>query len=327
MKILFDVNHSFSYCHGGVQVLVENIMKCLPDYGVKVEPLRWWEKNQSSDILQLFYNTDAATPYAKQNGVKIVNYCFLDGYTSKGRNALALRKYMIMGFQKYLPNYANILGWNYGDIADAYVYPSLNDMNLGTYLFGADKAKSHVILHGVDDKYLEGSGNNEHRADYLVCVSTIHERKNSLLLARIARELQIPVVFIGKPYSEDNGYYREFLTYVDGKYVIYEGFVDEATKISYLKKARGFILLSKSESGCIVVLEALACGCPVFLSDLSWAKSIYDGYAQFGSLSSESVLKNQILSFYNTPKIDDKQFPVLSWQQVTRKYLDVYESL
>lgn len=65
MKILFDVDHSFTYCHGGVQVLVENIMKHLPEFGVEVEPLRWWEKKQSAAILQLFYNPTPTALFAK----------------------------------------------------------------------------------------------------------------------------------------------------------------------------------------------------------------------------------------------------------------------
>ncbi|MCH7632007.1 MAG: glycosyltransferase, partial [Planctomycetes bacterium] len=50
------------------------------------------------------------------------------------------------------------------------------------------------------------------------------------------------------------------------------GYVDEQEKIDTVKNARGFILLSSAESGCIAVLEAFAMGRPAFLPDLDFSQ-------------------------------------------------------
>jgi len=324
MKVLFDAKPPFAWAHGGAQVLVEKLMQHLPELGVEVEPLRWWDEKQFGDILCLFYWPNNSILYAKKRGLKIVNYVFLDGFTSKSEMSLLARKLFIKTFRRFFNNYSTELGWNYNKIADAYIYPSNYDKYIGNYLFDAGIEKAQVILHGVDDHYLRQEWNNDRKGDYLISVGTIHERKNSLLLANIARKAKIPIMFLGKPYNLNDLYFKEFMKLVDNKYVLYMGFVEEADKIKYLKDARGFILLSRAESGNIAVLEAFALECPVFLPDLGWARGIYDGYAEFGHLNNLKKLTSQVLAFYNYPKEKDKRFPVLSWKEVTRKYLQVY---
>lgn len=327
MKIIFDAKPPFAWAHGGAQVLVEKLMQYLPELGVEVEPLRWWDEKQTGDILSLFYWPDSNILYAKRRGLKIVNYVFLDGFTSKSKLSLFARKLLIKSFKRVFNSYSTALGWNYNNIADAFIYPSNYDKQVGNYLFDADLNRSHVVLHGVDDKYFVKPDGVFHKEDYLISVGTIHERKNSLLLAEIAKTTKIPVVFLGKPYNSSEPYYQKFLKMVDNEYVIYKGFVSEDDKIELLRRARGFILLSKAESGNIAVLEAFASGCPVFLPDLGWARGIYDGYATFGQLCNRRKLIRQISNFFSCSDKITRKFPVLSWREVSGKYLEVYKEL
>ncbi|MBI4396549.1 MAG: glycosyltransferase family 4 protein [Elusimicrobia bacterium] len=324
MKVLFNVEHPAAWAHGGAQVLVENLMKHLPELGVDVEPVRWWDAEQKGDVLSLFCNPRAAVHYAKRKGLKIVNYVFLDSYSSKTSLGLFARKTFIRGFRTAFDYYATELGWNYPRISDAYVYPSLGDKRLGNYLFGAELERSHVILHGVDDRYF-AAASGAHDSSHLISVGTIHPRKNTVLLAEMAKELGVPILFIGKPYFEDD-YFRRFKSLVDGKYVLYKGFVEEDEKIDLLSKARGFVLLSLSESGCIAAMEALAAGCPAFLSDLHWAREVYDGTCVFGPLNDRAELKRRLREFFTSPK-KLKTFPVSTWKETAGKYLKVYQEV
>lgn len=51
MKVLFSNSLPFFLAHGGSQTLIESLMKALAGLGVEVEPERWWDENQTGDIL------------------------------------------------------------------------------------------------------------------------------------------------------------------------------------------------------------------------------------------------------------------------------------
>jgi glycosyltransferase involved in cell wall biosynthesis len=326
MKVIFDVEHPYAWAHGGCQILVEKLMKYLPHFGVAVEPLRWWDEQQKGDILNIFYWPTPVHELAKQKGIKVVSWVFLDTYTSKGALNLYFRKQFISVFRTFFRQLSGKIGWELANISDAFLFPSEYDKQLSNYLFSTKIDKSFVILHGVDEQYLVEPHQNPHNADFLVCVATIDPRKNILLLVRLAKELKIPVVFIGKPYA-DNAYFQSFLNNVDNKYVIYKGYLEEQSKLEYLKKAKGFVLLSKAESGCIAVLEALATRCPVFLPDFSWAKNIYKGYATFGNCKDYNKLKSSLRDFYDNAHNQPNDFPVLSWENVAKRYFEMYKKV
>ena len=54
MKVIFSCNFPFALAHGGVQTQLEAIMRELPALGVTVEPERWWDAQQTGDVLQYF---------------------------------------------------------------------------------------------------------------------------------------------------------------------------------------------------------------------------------------------------------------------------------
>jgi len=51
MKILFSHSQPFFLAHGGAQTLLEALMRELAGLGVDVEPERWWDENQTGDII------------------------------------------------------------------------------------------------------------------------------------------------------------------------------------------------------------------------------------------------------------------------------------
>lgn len=326
MKVLFHVDHSFAWAHGGVQNLVQDLMQILPKFGIEAEPLRWWDKEQKGDIIHTFYKANSVLNFAKNKGIKIVSSIFLDGMSSSSKLELMARKYYMASLRLVLKNNTGILGWDYGQIADAYIYPCQHEVVLGNYLYNASIEKSFVALYGIEEKYF--SDNQEKRnSDYLISVNTIHPRKNNIQLARMAKVAKVPIKFIGKPYSEDDEYFKEFMQLVDNKYVIYEGFISEEKKRKYLLEAKGMVTLSKVESGCIAVLEAYASNCPVLLPDLAWAKSIYDGCAFFCDIKNESKLSQQLLDFYNDPYKNYKKYPVKNWELACKDYIEIYKKV
>ena len=325
MKILFDVDHAFAWAHGGVQNLVEDLMLNLPKFGVEVEPLKWWDKEQKGDIIHTFYKPGSVMNFAKNKGIKVVCSIFLDGISSRSAFELFLRRYYMIFLKTILRSNSSEMGWEYGKIADAYIYPSQHEVVLGKYLFKADVKKSFVALYGVEKKYFSES-TDKRISDYLISINTIHPRKNNIQLARMAKLVKVPIRFLGKPYSKDE-YFEKFMSLVDNKYVIYEGYVSDEVKIKYLKEARGMVTLSKVESGCIAVLESFASNCPVLLPDLAWARSIYNGYAAFCDIYNESELAKKLKEFYNNPYQGYKRYPVKNWEAACIDYIEVYKNV
>lgn len=337
LKVLFDVQFPYAWVPGGgVQVHVNQLMNALNSLGVETQPLNWWDENQSGDVVSTFNWPTGKYLFAKKRGMKIVSYIFLDEFNTRTKLRRFFDRMHIYITQRFLKGNAFELGWCYPDIADAYIYPSQHDATLGGYLFGAARDKSFVILHGVPDQYF-GSPNEPHVCkDYLISAARITESKNTVLLAKIAKEMKVPVLFLGKPLSNryllsdarSDPYFEEFMGLVDQKYVMYEGFIPEEEKIQRLNESRGFILLSKSESGCLAVLEALAARKQVFLPDYSWAREIYAGHATLGDMNDFRKLSRQVQAFYHQAECGvESIFPVRPWSEVAQKYLQVYESV
>src|ERR1039458_7020979 len=71
--------------------------------------------------------------------------------------------------------------------------------------------------------FLSGTG-ADHRGrscheNHLISHGTIAPVKNSLELARLALEAQVPVLFVGKPYEATSEYWEQFRRLVDNKVV------------------------------------------------------------------------------------------------------------
>ena len=141
--------------------------------------------------------------------------------------------------------------------------------------FGADSKRGYVIPHGLEEDALRELAQPQEEGDYLISIASIHPRKNTLLLAEAAVLAKTPIVFLGKPYAEDDPYFLRFQKLIDHRYVRYPGFVSPEEKYRWLRGARGFALLSQFESGCIAVFEAAGAGLPLLLSDLPWARKSY----------------------------------------------------
>lgn len=331
MKILAWHHTPFSLAHGGFQTLVESVMAGLRKAGADVEPLRWWDARQEGTILQFFGRpSDELLGLARAKGYRTVMFETLDATGARSAPALFAQRLLTRAAQVLLPGYTARFGWSAYRAMDALIYAVPRELGLAQYLFGADLSRGHVVPHGVSESALAALSRPAAPGDYLLSIATIHERKNNLLLARAARLAQVPVVFVGKPYANDDPYYQAFLREVDARYVRYEGFVAEERKWELLGGARGFVLLSRFESGCIAVYEAAAAGLPMLLPARPWALTAYPRSADlvFANRDSVSAMAGMLREFAaRAGRRARPIFPVLSWDEVARRYLAIYEGL
>ncbi len=304
-------------------------MRELSALGVEVEPERWWDEKQTGDIIHYFCRPPIANIRAAHaKGFKMVMTENLDVTASRSRFQLFSQRCLTRLAQRLLPGgFTNRLGWEVYHELDAMVYVVEHEWAAAQYLFGAVAGRGHIIPHGLEPEAMAQLARPQTPGDYLVCMATIYPRKNNLLLAQAARLAEVPIVFLGKAFDDNDPYVREFKKLVDGRLVRHAGHVTGEEKNSWLRGARGFALLSRGESGCIAAYEAAAAGLPLLLSDLPWANRVYPT-ATFVGLGSPAAIAPVLKNFYEGARRQSKPtFPLLTWRQVAERYLEVYQTV
>jgi glycosyltransferase involved in cell wall biosynthesis len=332
MKVIFSHHVPFFLAHGGLQTQIEALMRELRQLGVEVEPERWWDDTQSGDVLQYFGRpcSNSILQAAKRKGFKVVMFENLDQTASRSRLALSAQKVVMSAIQKLLPGMVERMAWNVYRELDAIIYATALEWQVAQDLFRARPQHGYVIGHGLREEALEGLRQPASRGDYLISIATITERKNTLRLAEAAKRAAVPVLFLGKPYSEHDAYYLQFKATVDDRLVRYAGYVTEEEKQRLIRGARGFVLLSQYESGCIAVYEAAAAGLPLLLSDLPWANKVYGqvSKAQFVSPKDSRMVESALHEFHRkAERQSTPTFLVPSWAEVARMYLALYRRI
>ncbi|MFZ4600049.1 MAG: glycosyltransferase, partial [Terrimicrobiaceae bacterium] len=164
-----------------------------------------------------------------------------------------------------------------------------------------------------------------------LCTGTITERKRILELAAAAVEAQVPIWIVGKPYSETDPYFLEFLKVQRGSagIVRYEGAVDDRARLAEIyRDARGFVLLSTMESHSLSAIEAAAAGCPLLLSDLPWARASFGDSASYCPVSATQAETARALKRFSdqAPSLPLPPKP-LTWREVAVELEKVYRAI
>jgi len=90
------------------------------------------------------------------------------------------------------------------------------------------------------------------------------------------------------------------------------------------RKAAGFVLLSAMESQSLSALEAAACGCPLLLTDLPWARSSFSDGASYIPLASTEITAGYLRRFMDGVSTAPKVPQVSSWDDVGARLAQVY---
>ena len=104
MKVLIDHHLPFLLAHGGLQIQIEQTKAALENIGVEVEYLRFWDSQQTADVLHIFGRCSKAyVELARRKGIAVVMSDLLSETGSRSRRALVLQKCVIRLAQGLLP--------------------------------------------------------------------------------------------------------------------------------------------------------------------------------------------------------------------------------
>ena len=331
MKVLLNCHTPFNLAHGGVQTQIEQTKHHLQKIGVEVDYLRWWDDSQTGEILHHFGRIPIhLLALAKTKGLKVVMSELLTAQGSRPGWRIGLQQIGQRTLQMVTPDFIlNNFNWEAYQLADACVVLTPWEADLLVRLYGAPRNRIHVVPNGVELEFLESRPAT--RGPWLVCTATITERKRVLELAEAAVTARTPLWVLGKPYSPDAPYARRFadLARAHSDILRYEGPINDRTQLAIIyREARGFVLLSAMESLSLSAMEAAACECPLLLSDLPWARTVFGKDSLYCPVTSSTKRTAKALRQYYdaAPAIKPARKP-LAWIDVVPLLKEIYEQV
>lgn len=331
MRVLLDHPNPFLLAHGGFQVQIEQTAAGLRAAGVEVDFVRWWDDGQQPEVIHYFGRPSAFyLSAARGRGIRVVVAQLLTGLGSRPRALIALERLFIRICRRALPGIlVTRFAWDSFRDADACVANTPWEAHLMAHVFGADPRRVHVVPNGVEDVFRHSAP--AARGPWLVCTATITERKRVLELAQAAVLARTPLWVIGKPYALTDPYAQRFESFARSQpdWVRYQGPVGDRAELAKIyRQAHGYVLLSTMETRSLAAEEAAACQCPLLLSDLPWARSVYGGQACYCPPTlSPARTAPYLRAFYDgAPDLPPPPMP-LSWPDVGRQLAGIYAAL
>lgn len=142
----------------------------------------------------------------------------------------------------------------------------------------------------------------EAHGEYLLNVGRISMEKGTHLAVEVAQQLDMPLVIAAKLDAHDRPYFRDFIEPWLSDRIRWIGEVDEAERNRLMSKARCLLHpVTWREPFGLVLIEAMACGCPVVGLDLgSVPEIVRQGETGFVAHDLEGLIDAVVL----TTKLD-----------------------
>ena len=96
MKVLIDHQLPFLLAHGGLQIQIEQTKAALEKIGIEVEYLRFWDSQQTADLLHIFGRCSKVyIDLARRKGIAVVMSDLLSETGSRSRQDLLCKRVSI----------------------------------------------------------------------------------------------------------------------------------------------------------------------------------------------------------------------------------------
>ena len=331
MKILFDHSNPFLLAHGGFQIQIEETKRALENLGVAIEYMRWWDVDQIGDIIHFFGAAPVAyIEQAHRKSLKIVQTQLFTETCNRSDVRLRMQGAVVRSLLA-LPVAAGIkrqLSWKSFLLCDMNVVGLEAERQVLEWVYGVPPVRISVLPLGLSQEFLD-AGPAASRGDGLICVGTITERKNTVPLARMARNAQVPILFVGKPYDENDPYWAEFAALIDDRWVQHHPHVGSLSElISLYHSARGAVVMSRYENWCLVAHEAAACGLPLLLPKQKWSRERFGNEISYFSNKGMTANTSELKTFYKrAPAAAAPRVKLYSWLEVAQQLKGIYEAL
>jgi glycosyltransferase involved in cell wall biosynthesis len=322
--------HCFAF--GGFEIQMLELIKALElGSDVTVKKMNPWDRDSNFDVLHLWgleqanYNNAF---WAKKYNKKVVLTALI-GQIVNLKESLRFRISSRIGNVRFL---LELL-----EHVDALVVVNEREARKATDYFKVPKEKVYIIpnliTRAAKDSLSTPTDALTPVNNYLFCAGNISERKNQLMLAQVAHECGVNVVFAGD-FVCSTSYKEEFLklTEISG-HLFYAGNLQSNSKelFTFFKNSMGFCLPSHQETQPISVLEAAFFGKNILIGNGPYAKQeIFRNLLKVDPTSFES-LKSGVLKLISaknqlTYSIDEADLNKCLYSNVAGEYSKIYSS-
>jgi glycosyltransferase involved in cell wall biosynthesis len=327
VRVLLYCDVPFSLAHGGAQVQIQQTKAGLEALGVRVEYLRWWDDRQHGDLIHAFGVTGSdLIRLAAAADIPVVLTSLLTAACNYSGARLLANRLSTRMLRPLLDRVGigRQLQWSAFHECAQNVVGLRAEQQVLEGVHGVPTDRIAIVPLGLSTPYLNASAGSRSQ-QYLICTGTITPRKRTVELAQLARQARVPVLFVGKPYSEKDPYWLRFRSLIDGEHVQHHPHVEsEQQMIGLLQEARGFVLLSRYENWCLSAHEAIACGLPVLVPDQNWSRERFGmrvRYWPHGGTATADALRE----FYEAcPELAAPRVRLYGWQEVAGELKRVY---
>ena len=182
-----------------------------------------------------------------------------------------------------------------------------------------------TIHHGIDEtRYQLGAGER----NYLTFLGRIAPMKGTHLAVEIAKRTGIPLKIAGEVQPMFREYFEsQVKPHIDGQLIEYVGEADLAMKNELLANSRGLLFpIQWNEPFGLVMIEAMACGAPVFaLPGGSVAEIVQDGVSGYICSSvDEMVDRLNNGAAFNPEVVRRYVVDNFSTRKMVQSYADLY---
>ncbi len=221
--------------------------------------------------------------------------------------------------------------------ADFFLPNSEMEMDEFSKYFNVPKEKYIVVPNAIDkdialeqmdkpvpDEFKQYEG-------YVICVGRIETRKNQLSLLKALDETGLKVLLVGKPSSNQPGYFKEVKDLIDKNpnYKHIEG-IDNKDLYSLYKVCRVSALPSWLDTPGLVSLEAGAMGCNLAVSIKGSTREYYLDYAEYCEPDNLDSIKKAVVNAYNKEKTEGLRSRILkmyTWENAAVETLKCYKNI
>ena len=183
-------------------------------------------------------------------------------------------------------------------------------------LYGVPETKVTVTPHGVDPAFAPGDGSHD---GFVLFVGAVQARKDPLAALAAAEAAGLPLVVAGP--EKDRALTRE----LRARGADVRGWVEKDALAELYRRAAAFVLPSRYEGFGVPVLEAMASGTPVVLSDDAALREVAGDAGIYGDLAAGVQAALAERERYSRAGL--QRASRYSWEESARLTADAYRSV